>query len=265
MTETNSDVHVEPDNAIAKAITLLNALRVREEGGSARELAVLTGIPRSTVQRILTTLTDSGMMAQDPADQRYHIGPHALWIGLGYKQSINLVNLARPLMVGLRNLTDETVSLSIAVGGTRVFVEEVQSRSELRFASELGRLFPLWSGASGRVLMSGLGDAEIDEILLDDTHRAEVDNPLPIAENREAILKIREDGYATAVSESITHSSSIAVPVMDAGGRIIAALSVSGPEGRLTLDRMNAVLPLLRDSSHQLSLLLGAARGDLVG
>src|SRR5699024_11790811 len=87
------------DNAITKAVHVRGVLRSLDDGGSARELAGHTNIPRSTVQRILSTLESVGMVIQDGRTQRYRVGPQALLIGLAYNGATALLNEARPQMV----------------------------------------------------------------------------------------------------------------------------------------------------------------------
>lgn len=255
---SSSEHAIGPDNAIGKAVTLLKALRVASNGGSARELAATTGIPRSTVQRTLAALAGTGMVEQDPGDARYRIGPQALLIGLGYKQGLSLVNAARPVMLRLRDVTGETVGLSVSIGDARVFIDEVQSQAQLRFASELGRLYPLWAGANGRVLMMDLADEERERILADRSLGDAVFAPLPLDRERAALDRVRADGYAIAVNETIANVSSVAVPVRDATSRVLAALSVSGPTERLTRDRLADIRPPLLEAAAQLSETLGA-------
>lgn len=247
------------DNAIVKAIRILSALRSHENGASARELAPSTGIARSTVQRILATLAETGMVAQDTATQRYRIGPQALLIGMGYNAGNALVNAARPHMFTLRDRTGETVGLSVAVGDARIFLEEVQSTSEIRFASEMGRLYPLWSGANGRVLMSGLSDAEIDRVLSNHQLDSSLHEPLTPGEIRSRIAEMRDTGFAMASNETIANVSSVSAAVRDGSGRIVAALSVSGPADRFSAQRMRDVVPQLREATDAISARLGAA------
>lgn len=249
------------DNAISKAIQILSALRASGEGASARELAPTTGFARSTVQRILATLSASGMVIQDAATQRYRIGPQALVIGLGYNGGNVLVNEARPYMFALRDESRETVGLSVAVGHARVFLEEVQSNAEIRFASEMGRLYPLWSGANGRVLMSGFADAEIDRVLADHEHDDSLFDSLTPEEIRARIIDMRLRGYAVASNETIANVSSIAAGVRDGSGRVVAALSISGPADRFTAAQMDEVAPRLQDVAAAISARLGAGRG----
>ncbi|HLR28867.1 MAG TPA: IclR family transcriptional regulator [Ruania sp.] len=248
------------DNAITKAVHVLGVLRSLDDGGSARELAGHTNIPRSTVQRILSTLESVGMVIQDGRTQRYRVGPQALLIGLAYNGATALLNEARPQMVALRDETGETVGISIAVGAARVFIDEVQSTHALRFASELGRLYPLWSGANGRVLLSGMPEVEIERILLSREHDEAVQNPLSIEETRARLTQIRSAGYAQASDEAISGISSLAVPISDGSGHVVAALSVSGPTERLTQERIDGMLPALRDAGEAISARLGGRR-----
>lgn len=246
------------DNAIAKAIRILSTLRSHASGASARELVPSTGLPRSTVQRILATLAETGMVLQDPATQRYRIGPQAMVIGMGYNAGNALVDAARAHMYDLRDRTGETVGLSVALGDARIFLEEVQSTSEIRFASELGRLYPLWSGANGRVLMSGLSDGEVDRVLDNHQHDGTLHEPLTPEEIRSRIVEMRANGFAMATNETIANVSSVAAAVRSGSGGVVAALSVSGPADRFIPQRMRAAVAPLREATEAISARLGA-------
>lgn len=244
------------DNAITKAVRVLAALRTVRGGASARELAVTTGIPRSTVQRTLVSLADTGMVIQDRGTQRYLIGAQALLIGLGFRDSNALVTEARPLMSSLRDTTGETIGLTIAVGDHRVFLEEVQSRKEIRFASELGRLYPIWSGANGRVLLSGYTDADIDRILSARQVDEGLFHPMSVEATRESVKLAREEGHSTAINEAIRGVNSVAMPIYGAGGEIVAAMSVSGPSDRFVPALMDAALEQLGEAVEAVSARL---------
>jgi DNA-binding IclR family transcriptional regulator len=209
------------------------------------------------VQRLLTTLATTGMVSQDRITQKYKIGPRALLIGLGYNSGLTLVTEARPQMIAVRNATGETVGLSVAVDHTRVFLEEVQSTEELRFASELGKLYPLWSGASGRVLMDGLTAAQVDEVLMNRTLDHAVDHPLSNDDIRQSLTAYKTQGFATAFDESIDNVNSVAMPVRDATEAVIAALSVSGPSQRFTRERMLDAVGVLGKAVDAVTRRLG--------
>lgn len=253
---------VPVDNSIMKSIHVLGELRSLAGGASARELASLAGLPRSTVQRILTTLTVTGMVIQDPSTQKYKIGPRALLIGLGYNSGLTLISEARPEMIALRDLTSETVGLSVAVDDTRVFLEEVQSTEELRFAPELGKTYPLWSGANGRVLMSGLRAERVEEVLASRHLDGAVEHALSTQEIRDRLADFRQSGYAMAFNEAIANVNSVAMPIRDASGDVAAALSISGPSQRFHGEKMTAALdPLARAAANITVRLGGVPRG----
>lgn len=245
------------DNSISKAVHVLGCLRTLDGGASARELASVAGLPRSTTQRMLTTLAATGMVIQDAGSQKYRIGPRALLIGLGYNSGFTLVTEARPLMVDLRDVTGETVGLSVAVDTTRVFLEEVQSTAELRFASELGTVYPLWSGANGRVLMSALSASELNRLLASHDRETSVEHPLSPEDTMEKLDEFKRQGYAMAFNEAIADVNSVAAPVYGAAG-LVAAMSVSGPAHRFTLEQMTAAVHPLQQACASLSERLGA-------
>lgn len=245
------------DNAVAKAVHILGALRPLAGGASARELASVSGLPRSTVQRLLTTLAATGMVSQDHDSQKYKIGPRALLIGLGYNSGLTLLTEARPQMIAVRDATGETVGLSVAVDHTRVFLEEVQSTAELRFAPELGKLYPLWSGANGRVLMAALEDDQVDAVLANRQLDHTVDHPLSDAEIRAGLEFFRRNGFATASNEAIDNVNSLAVPICDATGAVVAALSLSGPAQRFTAERMQEAVGILGAAADRVTHRLG--------
>lgn len=249
------------DNSIMKSIHVLGTLRSLTGGASARQLASLADLPRSTVQRILTTLSMTGMVTQDPATQKYKIGPRALLIGLGYNSGLTLITEARPEMISLRDLTSETVGLSVAVDDTRVFLEEVQSTEELRFAPELGKLYPLWSGANGRVLMSNLTEDRVEEVLANRQFDGAVDHALSAGEIKRLLAEFTRRGYAMAFNEAIANVNSIAMPIRDASGSVAAALSISGPSQRFTVEKMNSALDPLYVATENITARLGGAPG----
>ncbi|TCP43419.1 IclR family transcriptional regulator [Tamaricihabitans halophyticus] len=244
--------------ALRKAMLILDELRRDPDDLSARELAIRLDVPKSTVQRLLQSLEEARMTVQDPTSRKYRLGPHTLTLGMAYRERLDLRNTALPHMRALRDVTDETVGLSVAVGTERMFIEEVQSQSELRAHSELGYPYPLWTGAPGRVLLAHLAAGEVESVL-----RTASDQPwqaIGLA-NREAfherLAEIRRTGHDRAFDESINGVSAIAIPVRDASARVAAALSVSGPSARMSPEEMNRILPEAVTAADKISRALG--------
>ncbi|PXY36699.1 IclR family transcriptional regulator [Prauserella flavalba] len=244
--------------ALRKAMLILDALRESTDDLSARELAARLDVPKSTAQRLLQSLEESQMTVQDPASRKYRLGPRTLTLGMAYRERLDLRNTALPHMRTLRDATDETIGLSVVVGAERMFIEEVQSQSELRAHSELGYPYPLWTGAPGRVLLAHLPSADTDAALRDAGERPW--RAIGLADRDaflERLAEIRRAGHDRAFDETINGVSAIAVPVRDATSRIAAALSVSGPSARMSEPEMDRILPEAQAAAHKISQALG--------
>jgi DNA-binding IclR family transcriptional regulator len=243
---------------LRKAMMILDELRVSEHGLSARELATRVDLPKSTAQRLLQSLEESRMTVQDPVSRKYRLGPKTLTLGMAYRERLDLRNAALPHMRALRDLTNETIGLSVAIGHERMFIEEVRSQSELRAHSELGVPYPVWKGAPGRVLLAHLPPAEIDGVL---AHAGESAwRSIGLASNDALLARlaaIRGDGHDRAFDETIAGVSGIAVPVRDASGHATAALSISGPSGRMSSAEMDRMLPEAKTAADKISGALG--------
>lgn len=243
--------------SLRKALLILDVLRGSDADLGARDLAGMVDIPKSTAQRLLRTLESAQMVVQDDTTRKYRLGPHTLTLGMAYRERLDLRNVALPHMRGLRDATDETVGLSVRIGASRLFIEEVQSQSELRAHSELGYPYPLWTGAPGRVLLSALEGDELERVLDSADERAwrPVDPP-----TRKGLLetlgRIRQDGHARARDETIEGIGAVAVPVADASG-LVAALSVSGPSARMNGAALDRVVSYTRDAAAAITSALG--------
>jgi IclR family acetate operon transcriptional repressor len=245
--------------SLRKAMLILDELCGSETELSARELAGRLDVPKSTAQRLLRSLEDAQMAEQDPVTRKYRLGPRTLTLGMAYRHRLDLRNVALPHMRRLRDATDETIGLSVAIDDTRMFIEEVQSQSELRAHSELGQPYPIWTGAPGRVLLAYMPQEGLGRILgrADDQAWRPIDPP-----TREGLLaalrQIVRQGFECARDETIRGISAVAVPVTDATGLVVAALSVSGPTHRMTGDMMDSVVPRARETGAVISRALGS-------
>src|SRR5512144_268548 len=150
---------------VRRAVHTLDALARAECDLSIRELAEATGVSKSAVQRLLSSLVETGLAVQDPATRRYGLGPRTLVLGTAYQRRIDLRSVALPHMTRLRDLTGETVGLSVRVGDELLHVEQVESGSALRRSFEIGRTLPLWGGAPSRLCLAGLPADEREAIV----------------------------------------------------------------------------------------------------
>ena len=244
--------------ALRRAVQTLDVLARADSDLSIRELAEATAVSKSAVQRILSSLVETGLAVQDPSSRRYGLGPRTLVLGTAYQRRIDLRAVALPHMTRLRDLTGETVGLSVRVGDELLHVEQVESGSALRRSFEIGRTLPLWCGAPSRLFLADLPADECEAIVRARRPSAVVPAAPPTAEELLAsVEQCREQGYATAVGETIPGVSTVAAGLRGPDGHVAATLSVTGPSTRWTRDAIGRSVPVLLETAATVSGLLG--------
>jgi IclR family acetate operon transcriptional repressor len=241
-----------------RAVQVLEVLRLSDEGLSIRQVADRATLPKSTVQRLLRELVSTDLASQDPITQQYQLGPRVLALGAAYQRRLNVRQVALSHMTRLRDISGETVGLTVTFGDQIMHIEQVESTSELRATFDIGRPLPLWSGAPSRLFLAERPDDEVVRVLRErpPSDVTPVNPPDPETESTE-IRKARETGYAVAIEETTKGISTLSAPVRNAAGELVATLSVTVPSRRLTRRTVDALLPDLRATAQSISAELG--------
>jgi len=182
-----------------KAFVVLDAIEERPR--TLAELVAATGLSRATAHRLATALEAHGMVRRDD-DGRFTLGARLIALGRAATESVPLAAAAADALEELRDATGESVQLYVREGQRRICVAALQSPHGLRTIVPLGASLSLDVGSAGRLLLDG------------------VDTSGP--------------GWVASVGEREAGVASVSAPVRDAGGRIVAAVSVSGPIERTT-------------------------------
>lgn len=245
--------------AVEQAAALLHAFTPSEPQHGARDLAERFGMTKSTVQRILASLESTGLLDFDERTRRYSLGVGLLRIAGPFLRDNDLVQAARGPMTWLRDLADETVTLSIAVRTSRMTISELESSYELRFATVIGHPYSLRPGVIGRVLLAGMDKDELEwtiaAILREEANDDHSRGQPQVDEStlRSSVAQAAADGYATSPSEWLPGATGVAVPVRW-NDRLVAALSLYGPDIRMTSERVVELLPALKTAASEISL-----------
>lgn len=254
-----SDVPANPPRsgaqAVERALGVLRCVETNEEGAGITELAQRTHLTVSTTHRLVRTLTDAGLLHQDPRTERYQLGPALVVLGrkaeqrLGYRQAL-------PLLEELARVTGESINLGIRAGDEVRVVLDVVSRQPLRFSQTAGSRVPMHVSAMGKCLLANTGDIDdqIDRLgdLVQATHRTITDRD----QLRQELESVRERGWALNDEERNPGVRAIAAPVLQPGGAAIGAIAIQGPTTRITDDRLPELAALLDKTTHQVAPLL---------
>jgi IclR family KDG regulon transcriptional repressor len=213
---------------------------------SLSEISRLIDLAMSTTSRLVATLEKRGYLSRSRENQRYSLGPMIARIGaLGFSH-VDIRRIALPLMRDLNAIYDEGISLYVVQGDERICVERVESQRPLRRVINVGDRHPLTRGAAGRVLLAFLPKDRRDELLARDPFTAE-----------EALATLRRNGYAVSLGEREEGVTSIAAPVQDARGEVVATLAMSGPSVRFEGPGFDDKVAAVRRHAELISAALG--------
>jgi IclR family acetate operon transcriptional repressor len=225
--------------SLQRAFDLLE--RLADAGGEASlsELAAITGLPLPTIHRLIRTLVTLGYVRQN-RNRRYTLGSRL--IRLGESASRQFGTWARPYLMQLVDQVEETANLAVLDGDEVVYVAQVPSKHSMRMFTEVGRrLLPHGTGV-GKAMLAQLPRAEVLALLERTGLPAYTPNTITdTQELMDSLDQITEQGYALDESEQELGVRCIAVPLI--GAPTLSAVSVSGPEGRLTHDAVARILP----------------------
>lgn len=237
---------------LERALALLEALAAGPAG--AQELARMTGLPRSTVFRLLGDLANANYATRDP-DGRFRLGLKLLELGNAVHDQLRLTGVARTLLEALRDATSLTVTMTIREGTDAICIERLESPLAIRFTIAIGRRTPLHAGAQGRVLLAYAPAEVLDDVLSRPLARLAGGTITDAGVLSTNLALIRERGFAISDAEVNDGARGIAAPVRDRSGQVIAAIAVAGPVHQVRV-RDRVVISKVVSAASELSALL---------
>lgn len=241
--------------SVDRALTILEVLaRVGEAG--VTEIAGELDVHKSTAFRLMSTLEAHRLVEQTTERGRYRLGVGVLRLAGATTARLDLVQEARPVCRQLAADTGETVNIAVLSESSALYLDQIAGSSALQPHNWVGQHIPLHATSNGKVLLSGLDDQQVSDVLGTLSRYT----PTTITKKgklREELAAVRERGYAVAVDELEEGLTAIAAPIRNAHGDVIASMSVSGPTFRLSEDRVAGVVPQLVEAAAEVSHRLG--------
>jgi len=217
-----------------------------------------TGLPKTTVFRLLSSLIERDFCELDPQTGKYSLGFALVRLADIRRRQSNVHDVAIPVMREIRNEVNETVILSVRSGDFRVHIDFVEGLHPMRRMADLGVRAPLYAGAASKVLLAGMDDDEIEAYL--GRTRLTAFQDTTITDKgvlwRE-IRSIRKCGYAESKGELFPGGGALAAPLKDFSGGTVAVMDILTPEHRYTAEHRERCITLLLDGARQASHRLG--------
>jgi DNA-binding IclR family transcriptional regulator len=250
--------------AVDNVFRVLEAFDAEEEIG-VTELAARLELHKNNAFRILATLTTRGYVEKNEETDRYRLGPACLVLGQAYSRRRSLLVLARRSLCELAAGTGESAHLGVLGDFEVIHVDGEPSERLVATGLRVGRRLPAHCTALGKVLLGCADPKRLEAYDQDLVARGGLAAHTPATlVDREKLVEhlraVRAQGYAVDLEECEPGLCCASAPVYDAGGRLVAALSVSGPAFRLDPERLaGVVVPQVVRVAESLSRALGAA------
>lgn len=243
-------------SSVDRAMQLLLTLAEQPDSG-VTELAEATRNTKSLTFRLLYTLEQRGLVRKDPERRTYTLGYRALLLGDQSRRQSRLITTAEPILADLSEVTRENALLLVREDLHSICIAMQASPQPLRIFAAVGRLGPLHAGGGPKVLLA-FAPKDIQQRVISGTLEEFTDVSISDADAlMETLDTIRKEGFVVSIGELDPNIFSIAAPIRDHSGAVIAALAVNGPTGRLTEETREGIEFAVKSNADRLSRILG--------
>lgn len=257
----NHDIYFVP--GLRRGLRVLEILANEERPMSVADIAKQLDLTRSSVFRLTYTLLHMGFIEEVPGGKLLTLGPRVLNIGYAYLASKDLIEIARPEIEALRDRTCVSSHLAILDRREILYLSCMQTRSGFLSTMNVGTRLPAFGTPMGWLLLSELSAPELAALFAESTFAPLTDQtPRNLRELTQRIATALAQGHAISHGAVEPGGSSIAAPIRDRSGRIVAALDISGPDTAfdLTVFATRDVKEVL-DTARRISGCLGYVEG----
>lgn len=252
--------------SVTRAISILNALSVEENGLTLTELSHTVSLAPSTTHRLLTTLQQERFVRFDDQRSVWLVGLQAFAVGNAFVRSRELISMVRPYMRRLMEESGETTNLAVADREEAVYLAQVECREMMRAFAKPGARVPMTSSAVGKAMLAARPDDQVARLLnrvgLQKVTGSSIATPAAL---KAELTQARELGYAIDDEEHAVGLRCVAAALFNEHGDPIAAVSVSGPAARVTDERIPVLGQLVRTVALEATQALGGVRPVLKG
>ncbi|MPM70079.1 Transcriptional regulator KdgR [bioreactor metagenome] len=248
----------EQVSSILRALQILECFMDQKTEWTLKALVDHLDIPTTTVFRQVSTMVDREYLEQDPVRKSYHIGPRLFLLASSIIGQSDLRQIARPELEHLSNTVRETINLSILLENDIFYLDKVETHRSIICNTRIGSRVPAYATSGGKVMLADQTDDYIDQYC----EWMEKQEPLTgntISDSvrlRNELIAAKLNGYASDNGEIEKGLICVAAPIRDITKRVIAAVSISGPDYRMEED-LQEMISAVKKAAEQVSYMLG--------
>jgi IclR family pca regulon transcriptional regulator len=246
-------------HSLGRGLKILELLAQSREPMTLSKISVPMGLTLPTAYRFLFTLESLGFVEKDREMKSYRVAPKVLGLGYGLFQSSDLWQTAHPYLVRASKEYNETFNLAILDGIDILYIDRVKTQKILTINLEIGSKLPAYCTAMGRVLLAYLPMGEAVDIIAKSPMEQVTPRTVVSPDALKAILEeVREKGYAVNNGELAFELISVAAPVRDRAGKVLAALNMAVNAAQYDTGRVDEELaPIVKQVALKISHAIG--------
>ncbi len=244
--------------SVERAFEILERIGMAKNGIGVTELASELDMYKSTIHRVLTSLSSLGYVVKDGESGRYKLGYKLLEVSSRLLNNHDIRQVALPFLRELAEWTNEVVHLVVRDKGQVVYIEKVEGAETIRMHSQIGSRVPVHCTSVGKAILAHLPEEEVRGII--ERYGLAKHTEHTIGDEAalfEHLQQVRQCGYALDLEENEIGITCVAAPVYNYKGEAIAAISVSGPTMRMPTERLESLSAQVREVGMRISTRLG--------
>lgn len=243
--------------SLAKVVDILDCFSGTTRELSVTEIARRCAMPKSTAHRIVDSMRHCGLLEQDATRERYRLGIKLFEYGSVVLSNMDLHRVAGPFIEALTKRAGESAHLCVFNGSHMLLVQRSLRPNSSNNTTITMEESACYSSSVGKATLAFQSDAVIQRIIEAGLVPLTPNTITDAKALREQLSEVRERGYAIDDREHEPDVRCVGAPIRNSSGRVFAAISLTGPARRMTLDRLEALAPLVKDHAASISALLG--------
>lgn len=243
--------------SIDRAVAILDCFTENKRELKLSDMAQMLELNKSTVHGLLNTLKYHGLIEQDEVTQKYRLGTRFIVYSDLVINSLDIVNVACPIIEKVCEKIEETVHIAMLDGCEVVFIDKRECNRSVKTSTKIGARLPAYSTADGKVILCFIKEDKLKEVLPRSLKKL---TPNTITDKQQLIgtlSEIKTNGYAVDCEETVQGLVCVAAPIMNHNGEVKYSLSTTAPSVRMTEEKIKEYIDIIKKAANEISCRIG--------
>lgn len=244
-------------SSLQNALRILRSYSLDRPSQGITEISNSLKMGKSTVHRLVATLANEGFLVKDAETRKYRLGYSVLALYGVVTSNLDIYNESLPTVRNLVDKVSETAHIGVLDERNVIYLLKVECNHYVRFLTHVGRRNPLHCTSSGKVMLAHKDPQFVQHYMENDLQKFTDTTITDSSALKEELARIKKQGYATSFEELLEGVNSIAAPIRDYSGHVVAAVTVVGPRQRMGRSKTNFFAKHVMEASAEISEKLG--------